>query len=250
MATNRFYAPRIRIPDVLERGHPFDTSLPVYRDNALVPPLSGTFRLVDKEGTEIIAETAVTVSANIATYAIGAGSLPATLAFSDSWTQYWNLTFDGVEFYDFKKPCALARSALYPVISDLDLEAEYSSISKVRPPGDPTFQAKIDEAWVEIINKIRAMGNLEYLIMSPETLRSSHKHFTLWLIYKDAANTGMGQDSTYRETSREHLSLYKEEFASLVFKYDLDEDGNPDEEKRAAAPVIFTNKPVKWRWGY
>ena len=96
--------------------------------------------------------------------------------------QFWQLTIAG-EVHEFKRPCALARSAIYPVVSDLDLEAEYSSIDNLLKSPATTFQDKIDEAWVRVIQRVRDQGNLEYLIMSPESLRSCHLNLTLFFFY-------------------------------------------------------------------
>jgi hypothetical protein len=67
----------------------------------------------------------VSIIANVATYTISPSELPTTLSLDDGYLQYWELTIGGV-VHTFKKPTAIALSALYPVISDLDLEAEYS----------------------------------------------------------------------------------------------------------------------------
>ncbi len=248
MATNRLNAPRIRIPDVLERGKSFNAELPIYRNGALVSPASGTFRLVDSADTEIIAAAAVTVTDSIATYSISAGQLPSTLNYGDSYTQYWNLVLPDGETYEFKRPCALARSALYPVVSDIDLEGEYSSIDNLLGSGKTSFQDKIDEAWVRLVQRVRDMGSLEYLIMTPQSLRSAHMNLTLYLIFKDAASVGMGQDSTYMEHAREHREMYERDFKTLQFKYDIHQDGGVDDKKRAGYPMLLTSKPP--RYGY
>jgi hypothetical protein len=246
MATNRYYTPRIRVPDVLERAKAFNAELPVYLDGSLVIPSVATFRLVDENGNDVIAESPSTITANIATYSISAGQIPATLSYSDSYMQYWNLTLPDGLVYEFKRPCALARSALYPVVVDLDLEAEYSSISQIRPQGDASFQVKLDEAWSKLIQRIRNNGSLEYLIMSPDTLRDSHMNLTLYLIFKDASSAGMGIDNTYMEHAREHLESYEKAFSRLSFKYDMEQNGIIDEKKRAGFPVIFTNRPPRF----
>ena len=245
MATNRFYAPRVRIPDVLERGKGFNAELPIYRDGALVAPSSGTFRLADENNNDVISASSVSVVSSVATYSISAGQLPSTLSYSDSYTQYWDLVLPDGETYSFKRPCALAKCALYPVISDLDLEAEYSSIDNLLGSGLSTFQAKIDEAWVRVVQRVRDQGSLTYLIMSPQSLRSAHMNLTLYLIFKDAASVGMGQDSTYMDHAREHLSMYEKDFSTMQFKYDIDQEGAVNEKKRASMPILLTSKPPR-----
>jgi hypothetical protein len=245
MSTNRFNAPRVRIPDVLERGKAFAAELPIYRDGSLVEPASGTFRLVDESDNEVIASSAVTITDSIATYSISASQLPSTLAYSDSYTQYWDLLLPDGETYSFKRPCALARSALYPVVSDIDLEGEYSSIENLLGAGKTSFQDKIDEAWVRLVQRVRDMGSLEYLIMTPQSLRSAHMNLTLYLIFKDAASVGMGQDSTYMDHAREHREMYERDFKTLQFKYDEDQDGGVDDKRRAGYPIIMTSRPPR-----
>lgn len=247
MATNRFYAPRIRIPDVLERGRSYNADLPVYRDNAIVTPTVATFKLIDGDGTDIIPTTAATISGGIANYAILAGSLPSTLSYSDNYMQIWTLTLDG-EIHIFRSPCALAKSSLYPVVSDLDLEALHADLSNIRPSGQASYQIKLDEAWCQIIQKLRDMGNLEYLIMSPESLRAVHQSLTLYFIYRDADSTGLG-DGRYIDLAREYKAEFEADFKTIQFKYDVDQDGIIDNggQKRSGYPVIFTNRTPPWR---
>ena len=245
MATNRFNAPRIRIPDVLERGKAFNAELPVYRSGSLVVPSAGTFELLDENGDSIVAQTAITVVSSIATYSLNAIDLPITLELSDNYMQIWRLVLPDSETYEYRRPTALARCALYPVISDLDLEGEYSSIDHLLGAGSTSFQSKIDEAWVRVIQKVRDMGSLPYLIMSPQSLRSVHLNLTLYLIFKDASSVGMGQDSTYMDHAREHRDLFNSEFKSLNFKYDVEQDGITDTKKRTVTPVIWTNRPPR-----
>ena len=66
MGTERLYSPRIRIHEVLERNRACTVDLPIYRDNALQAPTSAYFKLVDPEGNDVIARTAVSVVANVA----------------------------------------------------------------------------------------------------------------------------------------------------------------------------------------
>ena len=150
MATERIYSPRIRIHDVLERNRGVTLDLPIYRDNALVGPTSAFFNLKDPNGNDVISRRAVSIVANVATYTIAGDELPATLRLSEGYLQIWELTISGV-VYTFRKPCAIARSGLYPVISDLDLEAEYSDLASIRPSSlGSSYQTYIDEAWVQL----------------------------------------------------------------------------------------------------
>lgn len=247
MATQRLYSPRIRIHDVLERNRACTVDLPIYRDNDLVSPTSAYFRLTDPDGADVIARTAVSIVANIATYNIAASELPTTLRLSDGYMQYWELIIDGVT-HTFKKPSAICLSALYPVISDIDLEAEYSDLASIRPSSlGSTYQTYIDEAWVQLIQRVRDMGNIEYLIMSPQSLRAAHKNLTFYLIFKDMDSSGLGE-GRYLDLAREHRKQFEFDFKRLKFTYDQNQDGRADDQnrRRSALGVIYTSAPPIW----
>jgi len=247
MATQRLYSPRIRIHEVLERTRSATVDLPIYRDNALVSPTSAYFRLTDPNGEEVIARTAVSIVANVATYSLSPSEVPASLALGDGYMQEWELTISG-SVYTFKKPTAIARSALYPVISDLDLEAEYSDLASIRPSSlGSSYQTYIDEAWVQLIQRIRDLGNIEYLIMSPQSLRACHKNLTFYLIFKDMDSSGLGE-GRYLDLAREHRKQFEFDFKRLNFQYDLNQDGKVDDKnrRRANLGVIYTSAPPIW----
>ena len=247
MATERLYSPRIRIHDVLERARGCTVDLPVYRDNQLQSPTSAFFRLTDPEGNDVIARTAVSIIANIATYNISASELPTTLRLADGYMQYWELTISGT-VHTFKKPAAICLSALYPVISDLDLEAEYSDLASIRPSSlGSSYQTYIDEAWVQLIQRVRDQGNIEYLIMSPQSLRAAHKNLTFYLIFKDMDSSGLGE-GRYLDLARTHRKEMEFDFKRLKFTYDLNQDGRADNEnkRRSALGVIYTSAPPIW----
>ena len=247
MATQRIYSPRIRIHDVLERARGCTIDLPIYRDNELVSPTAAYFRLENPEGNDVIARTAVSIVANVATYTIAPSELPTTLNLGDGYVQWWELTIDGV-VHTFKKPTAVALSALYPVISDLDLEAEYSDLASIRPSNlGSTYQTYIDEAWVQLIQRVRDQGNIEYLIMSPQSLRAAHKNLTFYLIFKDMDSSGLGE-GRYLDLAREHRKQHEFDFKRLKFTYDMNQDGRQDDPngRRANLGVIYTSAPPIW----
>jgi hypothetical protein len=212
-----------------------------------VSPTSAYFRLTDPDGADVIARTAVSIVANVATYNLSGSELPITLRLSDGYMQFWELTIDGV-IHTFKKPSAICLSALYPVISDLDLEAEYSDLASIRPSSlGSSYQTYIDESWVQLIQRIRDLGNIEYLIMSPQSLRAAHKNLTFYLIFKDMDSSGLGE-GRYLDLARTHRKEMEFDFKRLSFKYDLNQDGRTDNDnhRRAALGVIYTSAPPIW----
>ena len=247
MATERLYSPRIRIHEVLERERGCTLDLPIYRNNALVAPTAAYFKLLDPNGNDVISKTSVSIIANIATYTVSPSDLPSTLDLSDGYMQFWELTLAGV-VHTFKKPTAIARSALYPVINDLDLEAEYSDLSSIRPSSlGSSYQTYIDEAWIQLIQRIRDLGNIEYLVMSPQSLRACHKNLTFYLIFKDMDSSGLGE-GRYLDLAREHRKQMEFDFKRLSFTYDLNQDGIADDKnkRRSALGSFYTSAPPVW----
>ena len=241
MATQNLYSPRIRIHDVLERSRSYVVDLPIYRDNDLVSPTGAFFTLNDPTGNPVIARTAVSIIANVATYTIGASELPDSLELSEGYVQIWELTINS-HAYTFRKPTAISLSSLYPVISDLDLESEYSDLANIRPSSlGTTYQKYIDESWIQLIQRIRDMGNMEYLIMSPQSLRSAHKNLTFYLIWKDMDSSGLGE-GRYLSLAQEHRKQFEFDFRRLTFNYDLNKDGRDDDpnKRRSNLGVFYT----------
>jgi hypothetical protein len=237
------YAPRIRIHQVLARGKAATVTLPIYRDGGLVVPASGTYNLVDESGVDVIAASAVSISGSIATYNISAPQLPDTLNLSEGYMEHWALVIGG-DTFNFKRPCAIARSYLYPVISDLDLEAQYSDLASLKPASMTSYQTYIDEAWYQIILRLRELGNLEYLIMDPQALRMSHINLSCYLIFKDFDSSGLGE-GRYLDLAKHHREAFSDCFKRQNWRYDLDSNDQMDDpnKRRAGQSVIYTCTP-------
>lgn len=239
MATQNLYSPRIRIHDVFERSRSYVVDLPIYRDNEIVSPTSAFFTFLDPSGNVVIPRTAVSIVSYVATYTIGAGELPNTLNLSEGYIQQWELTIDG-HVHTFRKQTAISLSSLYPVISDIDLESEYSDLASIRPSSlNGTYQKYIDESWIQLVQRIRDLGNIEYLIMSPQSLRSCHKDLTFYLIWKDMDSSGLGE-GRYLDLAREHRKNFESSFKRLTFNYDLNRDGRDyDPNRRRSNMGVF-----------
>ena len=68
MSNSTPYAPQIKVPELLERGKTQLTTLPVYRDGALVVPTDVRYSLIAPDGTKIVDEAAGTYPGNISQY--------------------------------------------------------------------------------------------------------------------------------------------------------------------------------------
>lgn len=248
-----FPSPRIRLHEVLERAKAATSTLDVYEDGVQVVPASATFTLLSETGTVIIGPTAAAVAGGgQMSYNIAAIDLPATLALSDAYMIEWVVTLlGGSPVYTFRRPAALARSRLFPVISDIDLVTHYSDLNSIRPSSLTSWQNYIDEAFIEIIHRLRAEGNIEYLIISNQNLRSPHLDYTFYLIFKDMDSSGLG-DGRYLQLADLHRKNWESGIKRLKFRYDGDEDGNADDPHgmRAAKAQIYTSAPPTYyrRW--
>lgn len=240
------YAPNIKIPELLERGKANTTSITIYRDGEKVNVNSGTYTLIKPDGSKLVDAAAVTVAANVASYTHSAANLADTLNLGEGYTQEWVLNHDGGhpdQNYTYRRVTSLVRRRLYPCISDADLTAVYSDLSDLRPSSLTSYQPYIDDAWYTIIRRLRTEGGgLEYLVMSSESFYETHRHLTLYLIWRDF-HSSLGQSNgRYLDLSQEHFRMYQDDWKRINFIYDYDHDGKQDEPnmRTAKQPVIYT----------
>jgi len=245
MSNSTPYAPQIKIPELLERGKSQLTTLPVYRDDALVVPTDVRYSLTAPNGTKIVDEAAGTFPANISQYTHSSANLADTLELGEGYLQSWELTFStGV--YNFRRSAAVVKRRLYPVISDGDLTSTYSQLADIRPSTLTSYQSYIDEAWYTMIQKMRTEGGgLEYLVMSAEAFRAAHQNLTLYYIFRDF-HSSLGQSNgRYLDLASEHFKQYTYEWKQINFVYDYDHDGQSDQpnNRKSKQPVIYTCQP-------
>ena len=244
-----FYAPRIRIPSMIQRAKTQTVSLSIYRDNAKITPTACTYQLLDEDGTDIISVSSGTISGSDCQFVINAANIPETKTLSDGLFEIWQATISG-EVFTFQRPAYLCRRPLYPVVSQIDLEACYSDLSTLLPASyTEGYQTWIDEAWVRIVERLRQQGNLPYLITDPQSLRICHIELSLALIWRNF-HTAIGTASGYLDLYQLHMGSYESNWKMLSFRYDMDEDGMPDNPKtrRSAQPIISTSNPPQYRY--
>lgn len=240
-----YYAPRIRVPQMIQRGKTQIVELAIYRDAAIVVPTSATYQLLSEDGTDIISVSSATIADSKCKFTISSSSVPDSMSLSDGLFELWEVEIGGVT-YTFQRPAYLCRRPLYPCISDIDLEATYSDLSNLLPASyTDGWQRFIDEAWVRILERLRQQGNLPYLITDPQSLRSSHLELTLALIWRNM-HSSLGQSQgRYLDLYRESIKSYEYNWKMISFRYDMDEDGRADDvdKRRAAFPMISTTNP-------
>jgi len=245
------YTASIPFPSFIERNRDQVVDLSIYRDGALVAPVSGSYTLIDANGDAVVSAAAVSIVADVAQYAIPAATLPDTLQVGDGWQEEWALTFSDSVVRTFRRSACLVLRALYPVVTDADLLACYTDLDDLRPNGMTSYQGFIDESWRRVVGRLVSKGSFPFLILEPWALREYHLETTLALIFSDFG-TSVGEGGRYIELSEAHKRTAASAWRNMNFIYDADHNGKPGKKGRrvAAEPVIYLSNAPRGRWGH
>ena len=238
------YSPRIVAPDVLQRATAQTVEMQVYLAGELIAPSAGTFELLKPDGTVAIAAAAVTVTNDVAQYAISAGDLPATLDLSDGFVEIWNLTVGG-ESLVVRREAALSKYPLHCPIADVDFIAgEYPDITEsLGEYSNGSLQGFIDEAFAQIVGRLWNTGQWPDQILSASALRQPLREMVMHLVFKFLFRKTSG-DTRFQVLMELHYQRYNEAFDTMTFKLDTDQDGTADNANRdSASKVIHRNVP-------
>ena len=249
MSSSTPYAAQIRAIELLERGKSQTTEIKIYRDGDQLVPTSATYTITKPTGADLISGASATIAGSgTVSYTHSAEQLAATLELGEGYVQEWTLEIDGEE-YLFRRMAALVRRRLYPVVSDIDLTATYSDLENLRPSSLTSYQQYIDDAWFQLLRRIRNRGmGYEYLMMTPESFFEPHRHLSLYLIFRDF-HSSLGQSNgRYLDLANEHYRLYRDEFDALNFVYDEDHNGEADDpnKRTRGQPTVFLNRPGEY----
>ena len=244
------YAPQIKIIELLERGKAQETTLPIYRDGALVTVSAVSYTLYKPDETTIKDGATGTYPGNVPTFSHSAGDMASSLSLGEGYMQEWTVTIGGSPF-TFRRMAAIVRRRLYPVISDVDLFSTYKQLSSLMPSSITSYQDYIDEAWYTIIQKMRQEGGgLEYLVMTSESFRQAHLNLSLYYIFRDF-HSSLGQSNgRYLDLANEMYRQFLGEWKQINFVYDTGHDGFADDanERISKQPVIYLNRSgSNWR---
>ena len=245
MSTTPFSA-QIRHVELLERNKNQTTSISVYRDNALVVPTEAKYTLIDPNSKKIVDSVVASIADDgVVSYPHTATQLPNTSILGEGYIQEWWIKIDGYG-HVFRRMSALVLRRLYPVVSDIDLTAIYSDLEEVRPSTLTSYQKYIDDAWYQLLRKIRNKGmGFEYLVMSADSFYEAHRHLSLYLIFRDF-HSSLGQSNgRFLDLAQEHQRMFMTEFDSINFIYDQEHQNKPEDKnsRKAAKPVIYLNGP-------
>jgi len=226
------YSARFELPHLLEQRLESITC-PVYRDGAVVTVAAGTIKLYNRSGVEVQTE-AMTFPGGIATVPILASTLEAE-SFGLGWWVEWSLTISSV-VYLFRNDAALVRSRLFPTVTTVDLFRRLRSLD----PSDSEvitrmtitdYQAKLDEADIQIQLRLIEIDNRPGRIFSPSATRQTYLSLWIALIFEDLANF----ENAYQATADSWMLRYEQAWDKMTLVYDSDDDGQPSSTRRRSA---------------
>lgn len=251
MSLSTPYAARIRHVELLERNKAQTTDLSVYRDNALVIPTGATYTLIDSTGKKLVdGQSASIAGSGVVTYTHIASDIPSDASLGEGYVQEWSITIDA-EIHVFRRMCSVVLRRLYPCVSDQDLTDVYSDIQDLRPSQLTSYQKYIDDAWFQILRKIRQQAQYEYLIMSSESFYEAHRHLALYLIFRDF-HSSLGQSGgRYLDLANEHKAQYDVEYKDMNWILQASaSETKPDDPntRKSGQPVIFLSGRPHYRY--
>ena len=237
------YTARFELPTLIEQGRANSLTCRTYRGGELAAPSSGTVTVYDASNTALISAAAVTVTNSVATYSLASATVSAS-ARSAGWRIEWALVMpDGIT-HRFRNDAALCKSLLYPAVTEADLYRVASSLDPRGPAcihSEPSFEAKLDEAFTQLESRLIERGNRPNLILSPSALREAHLYLTLALIFEDFATR---LNPAYEARAMGYREAFKDALERFNFVYDTGDDGAAD-----GGATVRRGKPVLWLGG-
>lgn len=239
MVQETLYTARFHRPDWLARATACTIEMPIERNGALVAPSEGTVSVYDASGTAIVDGEDVTITNQIATYAISAATLPATLELSNTWREEWSLTMpDRSTAYVFHRDAALVLKHVYPTLTIDNLKRLHTEIVDWYSDDLTKVQNIMDAAWEHIEVMLMGQGKLPYRVLSAWSLRRLHECLTLTGLFTDAM-TLTSTDGKYKELADRYAKCAADEWSQLVLKYDYANDNSMTDDMDAVEASVW-----------
>lgn len=216
----------------IERARDTELRLPVYDDGALAAPSSGTVTIYDSANGEVVSAAAVTVTGSVATYTVSSATV-ASKAFGSGWRIEWTLVMPDTETHLFRQDASLVRVRLSLPITDLDLLERHSDLDDHLPSGVTTFEGYILTAWRDLLGRLEGLGRRPYLVMDSSAFRLPMTFMALEIVCRDYSAAG-DPENTWWTLAEHYRERAREEWSTLTFAYDEDDDGRDDGIKRAS----------------
>lgn len=237
MAVPVQYSARFDTVDLVERGRTTLLRCRTYRAGTIASPSSGTVSIYDSTNTLVVSAAAATVSDGWATYSL-LGSVTSALDPADGWRIEWSLVMPDGNTHSYRNEAALCRCVPSPVVTEAVLYARVPSLDPSHPAAISSraeYSDLIDEAWVDVTNRLLAGGNRVELVLSPSSLREPHLLLTLSLIYEDMAGR---LNPAHMDMARSYREQFEASWKRLdLRRYDTNDDGEPDTRRSARGSI-------------
>lgn len=233
------YSFRVAHPDMLQRGRDSEVRLEVYRDGALVAPaITSTFTLARPDGSLVIDAQTVTVTADVATYAIsGSAELvdDETIPYSELYQERWVLDMPDGSRRTIRRECCVAPFLWFNPVADADLLAEYPDLNEIIAQSPTSLQGFIDEAVRHVLELLFGRGQWPDLMVSASAFREPIRQRALFLAFKHMLRPSAGTSNRYETLMRYHEDQFSTAWGQLSSRIDADLDGRADSTDRVSA---------------
>ena len=221
---------RFSVPHSIVQGQTTTLEAPVYLSGALVAPSAGTVTIYDASNVVLVDAVAVTIVSSVATYPMLAATV-ASSTIGAGWRVVWSLTVATLPLVA-ENDAALVKRLLYNVVTDADL---FRKVPALDPNGSSPitlyadYQSQLDEAWVDIENRLYQDGRRPEWIRSPSSLRASVVWLTLGIIFEDLETQN---EAGFEAVSAKYMARYESAYSAANALVDIDGDGDPDSDDR------------------
>ena len=234
----------IPYPDELQRGIATSISLSVYDDatGAAKTAASGTVSIY--AGSRKIVDEATVTAGNPSTYTVPAAST-ADESLSGDWLEVWTLVIDGTS-HTFSRPAFLVRRPYRHVLTQADVTELHPELATRETAGTLDLDSYIQAADATVRRDLIKKGNRPELVFDVWALLDAHRAKVLEMVFRaDAQSVG---DGRYAELAEHYAQVYRDEWGTISFTYDTDEDGVIDDtdDRRGGQPVIMLTSRKRW----
>lgn len=247
MAAWTDYTADLPVPEQLQRAADNPIRCPVERSGSLVAPSSGTVSVYDQDNAVVVDAAAVVVAASVAEYTVTAATLPDTLTLGDRWRVEWKLVMPDGNTHTFRNDGALVRHRYYGVITEGRLDRRHQGLADLLASGQ-SLQQFIDEARLEIQQRLLSTGRRPWLVLNPHALGRLEMALSLQYVFRDAASS-VGGAGRYAELSRDYEAQAERLWRELRVTLDHNRDGHAQvsETGQSGQPVIFLSAGPGYR---
>jgi hypothetical protein len=181
----------------------------------------------------------------VASATVEAAELPTTIAVGEGYQEVWVIAITNGPTLTVDREAAVGVRPIYPVITDLDLQAVYPDISAIRGVSLASMQGFLDEAWKRIVYRWITQGGLTYQVKSAWVFREPHIELTMHLFFSYLSKAQQGRGS-YMELAEMHSKAWERSWRQMSHTLDLDGDGRVDDtERRQGGHLLHPNAAAR-----